>query len=65
MEKCKCCGQIIPEHECKCMVYNCYNESIYEGWYRRIDPLTNKPSGTIWLIQVCKDHKSLLIGAEK
>jgi hypothetical protein len=64
MEKCKCCGQIIPKSENKCNVMGCNNEAMWEGWYRCKDPLTGTPSGLSQLRQVCDEHKSVLEGVK-
>lgn len=57
--KCKACGYV----EIMCEVQNCTNEADYEGWYRVLDFL-GTPTGLIQRRRVCRDHMSVLIGAE-
>jgi hypothetical protein len=37
---------------------DCSNDAVYEGWYRRRDPLLGTPSGHIIRVFICEEHKS-------
>ncbi len=48
-----------------CEVPDCYWEAAYEGWARKIDPFTGKPSGMMRTLKTCESHKRALIGFQQ
>lgn len=59
--RCPCCG--CEFEEVICDVAGCDNPAEYEGWWRAKD-FTGNATGLIRLVQVCEEHRTLLIGAE-
>jgi len=58
------CATHCPPAATQCHLPGCTDDAAWEGWARKLDPFTQKPSGMTMLIPVCEGHKGLLIGAQ-
>lgn len=59
------CPSLGDENIPDCFVCKDGTKAAYEGWARKTDSFTQQPTGMTMRIQVCEDHKGVLIGAQE